>query len=97
MTPSRGLATALFLGAALSSAAHGAPRGTRSMRCRDVRSQVSRTGRYYAETADGLVPFYDLFPVDKFVPCAIHQRLYYVQVPTLDAPKCHVGYTCIAN
>jgi len=95
-TPGK-LATALFIGATFATAAHGAPRGTRSMRCRDVRAQVLRTGRYYVETADGLIPVWDLFPVDKFQNCPQRQRLYYVRVPTLDEAQCHVGYSCIAN
>jgi hypothetical protein len=100
MTASKALMAAVLVGTALGSVTAQANvriRGTRKMRCRDVRSQVLRTGRYYVETVDGLLPFYDLFPVDKFKPCEIHQRLFYVRVPTLDTPYCHVGYSCIAN
>lgn len=93
----RGFATALFIGAVFSPNAHAAIRGTRSMRCRAVINQVLRTGRYYVETADGLIPVWDLFPLAKFQYCPQRQRLFYVRVPTLDEPQCHIGYSCIAN
>jgi hypothetical protein len=68
------------------------------MTCAQAANYVIQHKRYYKMTAhDGAIPIFPIKPVNQNPTCGSKQRVSYELVPTVDDPKCLVGYTCVST